>query len=86
MSLMLGTITLAALLTLSGQEPIDANNACEDELGNTYFLPLDRYQAGMRPVGPCLPVGTWSAIRQHIESRPRQPADRPVRNQETLSR
>lgn len=36
---------------------------CEDELGNHYELPLQRYQAGMRPVGPCLPIGTWAVLR-----------------------
>jgi hypothetical protein len=36
---------------------------CEDQLGNEYQLPLERYQSGMMPIGPCLPVGTWGAIR-----------------------
>src|SRR5439155_14293734 len=33
-----------------------AQKECEDELGNTYFLPLDCYQASVQP-GPCPPVG-----------------------------
>jgi len=37
---------------------------CEDEHGNQFELPLQRYQSGMRPVGPCLPIGTWDAIRR----------------------
>lgn len=48
---------------------------CEDELGNTYELPLQRYQAGMRPVGPCLPIGTWQALRSARPS-PGGPNDR----------
>jgi hypothetical protein len=48
-------------------EPAQPHEACEDQLGNTWFLPLDRYQAGMRPVGPCLPLGTWAAMRAEIE-------------------
>ena len=51
-------------LTLDDVGPIDLNYACEDEHGNTFFLPLERYQTSMRPVGPCLPVGTWSALRE----------------------
>lgn len=36
---------------------------CEDEHGNVYELPLQRYQTGFRPVGPCLPIGSWDVIR-----------------------
>ena len=39
-----------------------------------YFLPLDRYQASMQPVGPCLPVGTWSRIREEARGEPKHHA------------
>jgi hypothetical protein len=36
---------------------------CEDETG-TWFPGPDYFASGIRPQGPCLPVGMWNRIRE----------------------
>lgn len=39
------------------------DRACVDAYGNTYFGDVSQRQVGMQPTTPCLPPGTWEAIR-----------------------
>jgi hypothetical protein len=43
---------------------------CEDRWGNVYDL--DTFLPSLRPTGPCLPVGTWDAIRDEADPTWRQ--------------
>ncbi len=66
-ALALGLILLSGVASAQDQD-----RQCEDELGNTWNLPLEQYQSGMRPQGPCLPVGTWDSIRDQANPGWRQ--------------
>jgi len=65
-------LVLGALLlgTAAGR----AEQQCEDEYGNVFFGDLDEPRNGPRPWTPCLPVGTWAAIRRQSDRAPGQPA------------
>jgi hypothetical protein len=67
---LLATLSITTFLAHHAPEATAQNAECEDQLGNIWTLPLDQYQAGMRPQGPCLPVGTWRAM-QRAADRPR---------------
>lgn len=65
---------------LTAPVPGDPQSQCEDENGNTWNLPLEQYQSGMRPQGPCLPVGSWDRMRDRADP------DRRRRRQEQIDR
>ncbi len=73
-------VTAQEARELYGSPPGSPDRQCEDENGNTWNLPLEQYQAGMRPQGPCLPVGTWDRMRDRTDPGWRQ------RRQEQLER
>jgi len=54
---------------------------CEDQLGNWFPSP-DHFASGIRPDGPCLPLGTWDWIRQ----REREQSERIRQLEERLRR
>lgn len=56
-------ILLALLIGVALCGAVRAEQACEDEWGNTYYGDLSEPRNGPRPVGPCLPAGTWADIR-----------------------
>ena len=60
-------------------QPLTAEGYCQDSNGNVYTLPLRRYQSGLQPVGPCVPVGSGppaSAWRMRIEAGMEAEAER----------